>query len=972
MKTAMCRGVLALLLFGMVPAHSAQRNDGPTPYPSGLVCIPSVSVLNYVEQPLVQADLKLTTTQQAQLDRLRTRLAEAESLAWAGTRFEVERAIELSDDGVRLLGRILTPEQSARHSQIVLQHLVSKFGLVQIVDLLDVVVVLDPDTSQSQQVHAILESIGYGTTDPAVAGGVRGRRGAAFGAPGFGGGALPPGMPARRGFRNPQAVPPQAGNVPVPERMPNAAAGRRGGAAALGAPDEATRVAQWRAAAQARSRERLFAEFTNPDLTDSPGSPAWEAYAAANNEISGLLKTEQKQRLLAALGTPLAFQPAGSPPAVIRRGTSLLAFPRFASRPPGRRSFEIGTTTVLEQSLLAGLLSSNEARKELHLTNEQNLRFPPVTGNPDDAPVLAKLASQLLSQEQFERLQQLALQSARRQYGPSVVVEFKEIADTLRLSDSQRNAVTKLLQAERQSIWQRVLWAVEQNPALRPALDRASTKLLAAILTSEQQVQVEQLLGTPFEGALPSAPHTRGLAIRRSLRSRVAPSLGYLTSLPEEFLESRAVQQALRLSNEQRLGAREPSATFGGRLGRGLGIGIPVPTDRRVEESLLKRLTPEQEQRYFQIVLRGSVISSGPAAPLRYRRVIDALAPTPEQEEKLLEVLWHDTRRYLGTSLAGLADQLPDLDRQTNSELILRLNSEQRQTLARLLDDPLDGVDAGSDAEPPSPALPVAEPSPAAQMRRMNYAVRHGSAVELAEILRERHPDTDGAAVVPVQGSNRLLIAAPGAAFDEIAVSLEELDRPRQTFVVDVMIVEGTAFTPGNSQASDAGQFTGTIEQVTSRLKDLLQEQKISGLRQIRLEVGEGRTGSALFRRESMTITPNVTGSLRQGGTQRGFQTLSAEMHAAIKVRMAGPGKVVVELSLDDTRIVVPDDADELGIGPGGPMIPRDTLNSQLASQLTVPLGGAAPAQGLQTVGKPDGIGLCIIVAARLAESASP
>lgn len=972
MKAAMCRGLVALLLFGIVPAHSAQRNDGPTPYPSGLVCISSVMVLNYVEQPLVQAELKLTPTQQSQLDRLHTRLTEAEALAWAGTRFEVERAIELSDDGVRLLGRILTPEQSARHSQIVLQHLVSKFGLVQIVDLLDVVVVLDPDPPQSQQVKTILETIGYGATNPGASGVGRGRRGAGFGAGGFAGGAIPPGMPARRGFRNPQAVAPQAGNVPVPERMPNAAAGRRGGAAALGAPDEASRVAQRRAAAQARTRERLFVEFTNPDLTDSPGSPAWEAYAAANVEISGLFKTEQKQRLLAALGTPLAFQPAGSPPAVIRRGTSLLAFPRFASRPPGGRSFEIGTTTVLEQSLLAGLLSSNEVLQELRLTNEQKLRFPPLTENPDDAPVLAKLASQLLAQEQFERLRQLTLQSVHRQYGPSVVMEFKEIADTLRLSDSQRNAVNKLLQAERQSIGQRVLSAVEQNPVLRPALDRTASNLLAAILTSEQQVQVEQLLGMPFEGVLPSAPHTRGQPVRRSLRSRVAPSLGYLTSLPEEFLESRPVQQALRLSNDQRFGAREPLATFGGRFGRGPGTRIPVPTDRPVEVSLLKRLTPEQEQRYFQIVLRGSVISSGPAAPLRYRRVIDALAPTPEQREKLLEVLWHDTRRYLGTSLAELTDQLPELDRQTTSELTLNLNSEQRQTLSRLLEDPADSVDAGSDAEPPSPALPVAEPSRAVPMRRMNYAVRHGSAIELAEILRERYPDADGAAIVPAQGSNRLLIAAPEAAFDEITGSLEELDRPRQTFVVDLILVEGTAFNPGTTQVSDAGQFTGTIEEVTSRLDELLQEQKISRLRKIRFEVGEERTGSAHYGRESMTITPNVTGRLRQGGSPPGFRMLPAEMSAAIKVRMAGPGKVAVELTLDDTRIAVLDDADELDIGPGGPMIPRDTLNSQLASQLTIPIGGAAPAQGLQTDGKSDGIGLRVIVAARLAESASP
>jgi hypothetical protein len=976
MKTCFFCALSALLLICPAPARAAPPPDEPIPYPVGLVCIPSTAVLDYVEQPTVQDDLKLTAGQREKLQRLRIHLAEAEALAWTGTPFEVEKAIGLSDDANRLLGGILAPEQAARHSQIVLQHLIGKFGLAQIIGLLDVVVVLDLDAAQSQQVQTILEPIGYGPTDRSVAGAAgRRRRIVFFGAGGPAGGALPPGAPAPRGFRNPQAVQPPAGEAPVPPGNPNALAGRRARAGAEAAPGEAARVAERRAAAQARSRERLFAEFANPDLGTNTSLPMWQAYAAANIEISALLKPEQKQRLLAALGTPLAVWPAGSPPAVIRPGTNLLAFPRFGRRASWQRSFEIGTMEIDDYPLLATLLSSDEVRKELRLTDEQQQRFPPATDNPEDGPILIRLALQLLSQEQRQRFQQLVLQSARRLASPSVVFEFREVADMLGLSEAQRVALAKLYQAERRSIWHSLLPAVEANAELRPALDQTSSHRLAEILTAAQKEQLERLVGDPLEGPLPADAQGLGREIRTSLRSRVAPSVGYLTMLPENYLESGAVHRELQLSYSQLTGkSRPPGNTRRATPRRTLFTYPATLADPAVDSAggLLHSLTPAQDKRYFRIVLQASVRSDGPAAVFRYRRTVEALSLTPEQEQKLLQVLWHDTRRYLATSRAELAERLPELDRQTTTEFTQILDADQRQRLTNLLDDTAAGVDAGADSAVPAPPQRAIDAGRTAPMRRLNYAVRHGSAVELAEIVRERYEDGDGASVVAAPGGNRLLIAAPEAAYDEIVAFVEELDRPRRTFVVDVMLVEGSALAPGDGQGIDDSQFTGTVDAVTNRLNALVREKKITGLRQIRIEVGQDRTGSVHVGRELMTISPDVTNAFRQQGAQFGFRARFAETRAAIISHPAGPDHVTIDLTLDDTRIVVPDAADELGIGPGGPVTPHETLNSKLICRLNVPLGEAVPARGLVTGGKSDASGLRVIVAARLAESASP
>src|SRR5262249_34454121 len=153
---------LALLALGA----AARSDDAPRLVPPAAVFIPSVTVLTYVEQPSLRDDLGLTKRQQAQIGDLRVILEAADAAARAeNTQFDIARSIARSNDAIIQLGQILTPEQVRRHNQIVMQHLLVRFGLVQLVQAIDVAEALELDAAQKQQMQAILQAAGYG--DPA-------------------------------------------------------------------------------------------------------------------------------------------------------------------------------------------------------------------------------------------------------------------------------------------------------------------------------------------------------------------------------------------------------------------------------------------------------------------------------------------------------------------------------------------------------------------------------------------------------------------------------------------------------------------------------------------------------------------------------------------------------------------------------------------------------------------------------------
>jgi len=241
---------LAISALVMIQAASRGADDEPQLVPAGAVFVPSASALSYVEQPVVRDDLTLTARQRARIDELRTTLQAVDAATRVdGTHFNLKRAMRRSDDAIILLSEILTAGQVRRHYQIVMQHLLLRFGLVQIVQIAEIADLLEPE--QRLQLPVILASAGAGAPQQPVA-----RR--------------PPVPPAPR----------QPAARPVPKQP------------------------------------QILDEFSNPDLADIETRQTRDRYERGNDQLSALLTDDQKRRLLAILGPPLASWPSGSPPRV--------------------------------------------------------------------------------------------------------------------------------------------------------------------------------------------------------------------------------------------------------------------------------------------------------------------------------------------------------------------------------------------------------------------------------------------------------------------------------------------------------------------------------------------------------------------------------------------------------------------------------------------------------------------------------
>jgi len=933
---------MAIRLAGLVlvaALATVLRADDERLAPPGAVFVPSAAVLTYVEQPAVSNDLKLSRRQQAQISALRSRRqkADAEDRA-AGQPAGVDEAIARSRDAIGLLGEILTPEQARRHNQIVMQHLLVRFGLVQLVQALDMAALLELGEAQQQELKAILRSAGYGGVERGI-----------------------PGRPGNRGARG-------------------ALAGRR---PAQNPPEEATPGGRGRARGSGQQmpnsrfpRPQILDAFSNPDLVGFDGRPDRELFENANDRISALLTAEQKLRLLETLGAPLAFHPAGAPPAVLRAGTNELAFPRVPTRDASERTFGIGRTPILQRPLIPALLSQTGVRDELKLTAEMAAQLPPFSGDPGEVSRFVEEVVRNLEPAQLERLRQLALQAASWSSGPVALFEYKEVAAAIPLSEQQQTALTNVMHSDLHSIRRAVLAAVERDPRKHGELDKGTAERLEGILTREQRDRLNVLLGEPFDGTLSGAAITRGIEPRLSMRAHVAPALSYLT-VPAGFLTSSRIQEALQISAE-----RAPD--FPGRSPYWIPPpGLPnlqlrsreLAVGHSRDDRLVKSLTPQQERRYTEIVLQGSIKSDGPAAVFRYRPVTEALTLSPDQEQRLLKALWDDTRRYLDIPRSELADKVSDLDKQTGATIDSILSAEQRDRLVRFLGKPADEIDGDPQTPADGTTAPL-QPGPhAAPARRLLYPARHRSARELAEIVQQHFRKTPAAQAMPEPTGNNLLVAAPAAVIEEVRKFLLVHDRPLRTVIVDVMLFETPAAGDGDADTEAAqlrdGELSGPLEQVASRLEALSKQGKLTRLRQLRLETLEEHIGTLQAAREALAVAS--AGSL----TRDGFGSPAFRTHVVGTVVSATPGineagQISLDLDVQDSQLYTPEDAVEFGIGPEGLVIAQAANITQMATTLTVPIGEAVPVQGLEADARNHSPEVRIVVAVRFAENVSP
>ncbi|MBS0262440.1 MAG: hypothetical protein JSS02_10860, partial [Planctomycetes bacterium] len=871
-----CQILLSLAVTAAVWADPAPAGAQHKLAPEGAAFIPPSAVLNYVDQPAIRNELGISTGQQAQIDHLRANLEAVSAAARVNAnKNDFDAAIEQSNQAQILLCEILTPAQVQRHHQIVMQHLLIRFGLLQLMQSPEVAAVLEFDADQKQGLQTIL-----------------------------GGDELVPTVRARPARRAPGApVPPPGANRAPLTRVPMRQPARR----------------------PAAPRSVLASTFRNPDLETTELRIDPVPHDDANEQISELLTLPQKRRLLDVLGAPLAACPAGSPPAMRRLGMRVFAFPRVVVNDGWERTFQLGQREIFDSPVIPTLLKEYSVRMELNLDAGSFERLPPNTGHAGDLPILSTELKRALQPTQYDRLRELGWQMIRRNCGTLALLEFREFVGELSLSDEQRVRLAELLQAESRSMRPLLVAAIERNPDGRRAFESEPNKRLDDTLLPAQHQRLTETLGRAFPRKLPGVASDRSLNLRFSLRAQLAPQLGYLADIPPQLQFSQVMENMLKLSPAQAAVIGEFSAS--GRK----------PEDDR----LLKLLTPAQRREYLELVLQGCTSADGPASVFRFRPVIDALALSDEQNRRLLETLWDDTRRYVNMPLPELAEQIPQLDERTAKAVDSILSGEQRQLLTQLLGQPAE--DRPADNQPDgSNGNPTAVAMPANDSRRFLYHTRHRSARDLVAVTQRRFA-ADGRvrATASPQGDD-VLLTAPGDVLEAVIAALSQVDHPQQTVLLDVVIAEvpnarqrepatdGKANFDGASAGTpllDETELAGSFDQIRVKLEALAKEKRITNFKTFRLQVLEDESAETQVEDAKLMVRSAVDFNWGFWNIQIAQQPLESRIQ--VTPTLTPENLIKLDLSLRHARLDTPDDADELGIGPDGPLTAKRMITDR-------------------------------------------
>lgn len=273
----------------------------------------------------------------------------------------------------------------------------------------------------------------------------------------------------------------------------------------------------------------------------------------------------------------------------------------------------------------------------------------------------------------------------------------------------------------------------------------------------------------------------------------------------------------------------------------------------------------------------------------------------------------------------------------------------------------------------------TAEPSQAKAARaplskRLTYAVQYGSPKDLAAVLELHFQGEAEFQSLPEPANQSLLIAATPAVFDEVVKTLALLDRPPQKLIVDVVIVDvqlpreaDAAKEAAAAKGLDDRQFAGPIEQVATKLEALSKQNILAYYRQMRVELLENREGSVQVGEE----TPRINGYQPTGASGLAIPTVQQRAVGTIITvtpRVVDANKVLLDLTLRDDRLGLPEDGTQMALGADGPIISPDVFTTHLKATLTVPVGQAVIANRVETDVRSKRSRRHIIIGARIAE----
>ncbi len=157
-----------------------------------------------------------------------------------------------------------------------------------------------------------------------------------------------------------------------------------------------------------------------------------------------------------------------------------------------------------------------------------------------------------------------------------------------------------------------------------------------------------------------------------------------------------------------------------------------------------------------------------------------------------------------------------------------------------------------------------ADNGPVPSLKRTVYAVKHGSAVELAGALSAFFKaDVEVQAIV--SPDNCLLLSGKPDAIDEATALLSRLDRRPRSLIIEVVIAEAAKKGAVEAESGEltVGTFTGPAESVLAKVQTLRMKGQLARVKRIRLSALDNQTSYAQqMQTPDLQVTVQVTSSV--------------------------------------------------------------------------------------------------------------
>jgi type II secretory pathway component GspD/PulD (secretin) len=270
--------------------------------------------------------------------------------------------------------------------------------------------------------------------------------------------------------------------------------------------------------------------------------------------------------------------------------------------------------------------------------------------------------------------------------------------------------------------------------------------------------------------------------------------------------------------------------------------------------------------------------------------------------------------------------------------------------------------------------LPTSKPVPAEPVARQVYAVRGGSAKDLASVLTAHFQAEPSFRAIPDVASNNLLLSGPKAALADALAVLREIDRSARTIRLEVLLV---ALASGDAKAREGVALSGPAREVKAKVRELLQKGVIARVKTVQLTALEGHVARSQVHENRPFVTGVVGFAGRGAGPDRGsvsrsitYKDVGTSVQVTPEVGM--DGLVSLDLRVEDSQMRSAEGGVAVGTDDKGSAVPAtEFVISTLETRLRVRPGQMVVAEGTKAESKSGQARTVILVTASIGE-ASP